>query len=247
MKNTNSKLLLSVILSFAVLSFSNGQNKAIKARTDQLFETDDFIPVRGTVTSFRNFYVKNALVTSRKTRSNTFTDSLGRFEIMLPIGDILFLEANGFERIRHEVTEYEDEIEINMILKPGKNNEKMAVAYGHMKEQDMAYALEHYRYINSDLPLYSGIKELLQRELPGTRVVDLGNIHVFIRGNYSGSTGLMENNGAATFAIDGMIVHDVDDLNPLDVMSISLLKGHEATRIFGSQGVNGVVWINTKL
>ena len=77
-------------------------------------------------------------------------------------------------------------------------------------------------------------------------VIQGGSIQVFIRGRYSSSTRFPENNGAATFALDGMIVRDVDFLNPRDVKSIRLLTGHEATRIYGSQGANGVVLIKTK-
>lgn len=246
MKNTQTKLVLSVFLSFAVLSFANGQKKAIKERADRLIETGDLIAVNGTVTAFNKYYVNNAIVTARKTRSNAFTDSLGRFEFMVPMGDVLIFKANGFEKNRREVSANEDEISVNMILMPGKKNEKIAVDYGHMHEKDIAYAVEHYSDNNNNFPLYSDIKELLQAELLGTRVTDQGSIQVFIRGRYISSGGLLENNGAATFVLDGMIVRDIDDLNPHDVISIAMLKGHEATRICGSQGANGVVLINTK-
>lgn len=165
---------------------------------------------------------------------------------MVPMGDVLIFKANGFEKNRREGTANEDEINVNMILMPGEKNEKLAIDYGHMYEKDIAYAVEHYSKINNDLPLYSDIKELLQAELLGTRVVDQGRIKVFIRGNYISSTGLSENNGAATFVLDGMIVCDVDDLNPQDVKYIRLLRGHETTRIYGSRGANGVVLIKTK-
>ena len=246
MKNTQTKLVLLVLLSFAVLSFAYGQKRTIIDRTDRLIETGDLMTVKGTVTAFNKYYVNNAIVTARKTRSNTFTDSLGRFELMAPMGDVLIFKANGFEKNRRELFANEDEISVNMILMPGKKNEKRAVNFGHMYEKDIAYAVEHYGYIYNNFPLYSDIKELLQTELLGTRVTDQGSIQVFIRGRYISSGGLLENNGAATFVLDGMIVRDIDDLNPQDVISITMLKGHEATRIFGSQGANGVVLINTK-
>ena len=247
MKNTHSKLILSVFLSFAVLFLANGQKKATKERADRLIETSDILTVKGTVTAFNKYYVKNAEVTSRKTRSKAFTDSLGRYEIMASSGDVLIFSANGFEKNRRQVSADEDEISANMILVPGEKNANLAVAYGHLYEQDLAYAVEHYSNINNDLPLYSDIKQLLQAELLGTRVIDHGSIQVFIRGRDIGSSGLLENNGAATFVIDGMIVRDVDDLNPQDVKSIRLLKGHEAAGLYGSRGASGVVLINTKL
>ena len=247
MKNTHSKLILSVFLSFAVLSLVNGQKKANEERTDRLIENGNFITVKGTVTVFNNYYVKNVEVTAKKTRTKVFSDSLGRFEIMLPMSDDLIFEANGFEKNRRKLSANENDITVNMILVPGERNEKKAVDYGHMYEKEIAQAVEHYNVRNNDFPLYSGIKEMLQAELLGTRVTDQGgSIQVYVRGRDISSIGLSENNGAAIFALDGMIVRDVDFLNPRDVKSIRLLTGHEATRLYGSHGVNGVVLIRTK-
>jgi hypothetical protein len=180
MKNTPSKLILSVFLSFAVLFLANGQKKAIKERSDRLIETSDILTVKGTVTAFNNYYVKNVEVTSRKTRSKAITDSLGRFEIMASGGDVLNFKANGFENNRRKVASDEDEISVNMILVPNKKNKKLAVGYGHMYERDLAYAIEHYSDFNNDFMKYSDIKELLQKELVGVKVVDLGGIQVFL-------------------------------------------------------------------
>ena len=98
MKTTHSKLILSVFLSFALLSFANGQKRAIKEKADRLTETKELVTVKGTVTAFNNYYVNNAEITSRRTRSKTITDSLGKFEIMATCGDVLVFRANGFEK-----------------------------------------------------------------------------------------------------------------------------------------------------
>ena len=99
MKNTHSKLILSVFLSFAVLSLVNGQNKANEERTDRLIENGNFITVKGTVTAFNNNYVKNVEVTAKKTRTKVFSDSLDRFEIMLPMSDDLIFRPMVLRRI----------------------------------------------------------------------------------------------------------------------------------------------------
>lgn len=247
MKNTSSKLILSVFLSIALLSFAYGQNKAHKERADKLIETRELITVKGTVTAFNNYYVKNAEITSRKTRIKAFTDSLGMFDIRVARGDVLVFNANGFEKNRRKLSENEHDITVDMILVPGVKNEKLVVDFGHMNEKDLVYALEHHNIINNDFPGYHDMGELLQASLLGTRVIDQsGSIQVYVRGRDISSVGFSENNCAATFALDGMIVQDVDNLNPRDVKSIRLLTGHEASRMFGSQGANGVVLIKTK-
>jgi hypothetical protein len=247
MKNTHSKLILSVFLSFAVLSFANGQKKAIVERADRLIQTEDLITVNGTVTAFNDYYVKNSEVTSKKTGSKAITDSLGMFEIMAANGDVLVFRANGFEKNRRKLSANENDITVDMILVPGEKNEKLAVDHGHLPEKDLAYALEHYNIINNDFSAYNDMRELLQAALLGTRVTDQGgSIRVYIRGRDISSVGLSENNNAAIFVLDGMIVRDVDFLNPRNVKNIRLLTGHEASRMFGSQGANGVVLIKTK-
>ena len=182
MKNTPSKLILSVFLSFAVLSLANGQKRAIKKRSDRLIQTSDILTVKGTVTAFNNYYLQNAEITTRKTGSKAFTDSLGRFEIIASSGDVLLFMANGFEKNRRKVASADDEISVNMILVPGKKNKKLAAGNGHMDERDLAYAIEHYSEFNNDFMKYSDMKKLLQKELVGVTVKDQGNIQVFLYG-----------------------------------------------------------------
>jgi TonB-dependent SusC/RagA subfamily outer membrane receptor len=246
MKNTKSKLILSVFLSFAVLFLANGQKKAIKERADLLFETGDHITVKGTVTTFNKYYVMNAEVTAKKTRSKTVTDSLGMFEIMASSVDVLIFKANGFEKNRRKVSSNEDEISVNMILMPGERNEKIAVANGHIFLKDIAYPARHSHNLKNDFSKFSNLRGLLQAELPEARVTDRGSIQVFIRGRNISSIGSSENNSAALFVLDGMIVSSIDFLNPLDVTSITLLKNARYSAIYGSRAANGVVMINTR-
>ena len=183
MKKPLSKLILAVFLSFAVFFIASAQKQAKKERSDRLFESSDNVKVRGTVTAFNNYYVNNVEVTSRKTKSNAYTDSLGRFEISAFGGDVLNFKANGFENNLRKVASDEDEISVNMVLVPDKKNKKLVVGYGHMIEKDLAYALEHYTDLNNDYMKYSDMKELLQKELVGVKVVDMGEIQVFMNGN----------------------------------------------------------------
>ena len=176
-----------------------------------------------------------------------FTDSLGMFEIMTAAsGDVLVFRANGFERNRRKLAASENEITVDMILMPGEQYEKLAVDHGHLHEKDLASIHKHHRIIYNDFSIYHDMRQLLQSSLLGTRVTDQGSIRVYVRGRDVGSGGSSMNDGAATFVLDGVIVRDVDLLSPQDVRSVRLLTGHEASRLFGSHGANGVVWIRTR-
>lgn len=246
MKNSNSKLIFTAFLSFAVLFFTHAQQQALKSRSDRMIETVDLVQVKGTVKAFDNYYVMNAEVTAKKTGTKAYTDSFGRFEITAPHGDVLIFKANGFERNRREITPYDEKITVNMKLKPGEKNKRIAVIYGHMNADDITYAVEHYQSIDNDFLRYSNMEELLRSELAGVRVTDHGNIQVFIRGKDIGSFGIPGNNAAASFILDGIIVENIDFLHPMAVKSVTLVKDAAGAGIYGSRGANGVVLINTK-
>ena len=248
MKNTSLKLFLTVLVSFAVIFFAYGQKKAHKERADKLYESGELYQIEGTVTAFNNYVVKNAEVTARNTKSRALTDSQGRFEILATKGDVLIFNANGFEKNRRKVRTAEDEFQVNMIFKPGEQNEEIAVGYGHLSASELTHAMAHYRDLNNDYLRYTDMQDLFQKELPGSRVTDRGGIKVFIRGgdnfNNRGFEGEQGDPGAAIFVLDGMVVPSIDHLQPRDVKSITLLKDAGAA-IYGVCGSNGVILINT--
>ncbi len=54
------------------------------------------------------------------------------------------------------------------------------------------------------------------------------------------------NNNDPLYVVDGVITSEINSLNPNDIASIELLKDASTTAIYGSQGSNGVVKINTR-
>jgi TonB-linked SusC/RagA family outer membrane protein len=54
------------------------------------------------------------------------------------------------------------------------------------------------------------------------------------------------NDNTPLFLVDGIIVSNIDVVNPNDIESISILKDAASAAIYGAQGANGVVLITTK-
>lgn len=182
MKNTNLKLIPSVLISFMVLCCANGHLMAVMEGADLLMESGDSKTVKGTVTAFHNYYLKNVEVTVKKTGLKALTDSLGRFEINAGSGDVLLFTANGFEKNSRKLASDDGHISVNMILVPGRKYKKQAIGYGHIYEKDLAYAVKHYSDFNNDFIKYADMRELLEHELVGVIVKDLGTIQVFLHG-----------------------------------------------------------------
>ena len=54
------------------------------------------------------------------------------------------------------------------------------------------------------------------------------------------------NPNAPLYVVDGVPIPDIGRLNPNDIESITVLKGANAAALYGSEGVNGAIMINTK-
>ena len=228
MKNVAVILLAGILISSP--AFSQKKN--------------ELLAVKGKVTAFSNYNLFNTEVISKKTKTSTLTDSLGRFEIMAPAGDVLSFEANGFEKNRRKVQKDNDPLEVNMILLDGEKNHDIAVAYGHIKKEDLTYALTHLSNLNSDFTKYSSMEELLQTELVGVTIINQGGLKVYLRGSEN-TTGIGGFDHSALLILDGVATDRIDHLNPMDVKSVTLLKGSEAN-MYGSRGAYGAVLIETR-
>jgi len=84
---------------------------------------------------------------------------------------------------------------------------------------------------------YNDIYQMIRAEVPGVivsgRSVQIQQGHSF----FGSSTPL--------FTVNGVIVPSIDNVNPLEVKSISILKGSAAS-IYGVNGTNGVICIVLK-
>ena len=226
------KIVVMILAGILISSTAFSQKK--KERVDDC---------KGNSYCFTNFSILNAEVISKKTKTKTLTDSLGRFEIMAPAGDVISFEAHGFESNRRKVGKSTDPLEVNMILKNGEKNQEIAVAYGHIRKEDLTYALSYYSDMNSDFMKYTTMEQLLQTELVGAQVVNQGGLKVYLRGSETTEIGGFDH--SALFVLDGVATDRIDHINPKDVKSVTLLKGTEAN-LYGSRAAYGAVLIETK-
>jgi hypothetical protein len=84
---------------------------------------------------------------------------------------------------------------------------------------------------------YNNIYQMIRCEVPGV-VVNGRNITVQQGHSFFGSS-------TPLFVINGVIVQTIDNVNPVEVKSIGLLKG-SAAAIYGVNGSNGVITITLK-
>ncbi|MDM1550930.1 alpha-2-macroglobulin family protein [Empedobacter falsenii] len=87
-----------------------------------------------------------------------------------------------------------------------------------------------------------------EADLEGVDVVLQGKVSGLATSSYNSIRGAssLQGNENALYVIDGVVYDKMPELNPDDIQSMNVLKGEEATAIYGSRGANGVIIITTK-
>ena len=123
--------------------------------------------------------------------------------------------------------------------------EVVAVGYGTQKKVNLTGAVSAVSGAKLTQRTVGRLQQTLQGQVPGLAVMDLGaapgktNINMRVRG----ITTLSNNNPLVI--VDG-IEQLLDDINPSDIETISVLKDAASTAIYGSRAANGVILITTK-
>lgn len=118
---------------------------------------------------------------------------------------------------------------------PGKEEEMINIGYGELSRKNVNTEINkvtsQHHYQN-----YSNMYDLLRGEVPGVEVFEK-TIRIREAFSFNLST-------EPLLVVDGMIIPSLDDINPVDVRSVEVLKGAAAS-VYGARGANGVILITT--
>jgi TonB-dependent SusC/RagA subfamily outer membrane receptor len=115
------------------------------------------------------------------------------------------------------------------------DNEVVDVGYRNAKKKTLTSPVGEIKGTKSKYASYNNIYDMIRGEVPGVAV---NGTSIMIR-----STTTVNGNTEPMFVVDGVPVNTIDNIQPLDVRSISILKGSSAA-VYGSRGSNGVIIIN---
>jgi TonB-dependent SusC/RagA subfamily outer membrane receptor len=187
-----------------------------------------------------------AVIEHGMTSNGVITDTLGRYTIKVPPEAILEFSSIGFKGAMEHVNGRKN---IDVVL--SDDNELLeatvVIGYGTSKKGDLTGTVS---VVNMDeirtAPVIS-ISQALQGKIAGAEfssgsgeVGEPGDIR--IRGSRSITAG-----NQPLIVVDGVVdaVSDLNEINPSDIVSISVLKDVSSTAIYGSRGANGVIVVTT--
>ncbi len=198
--------------------------------------------VHGKVTDETGTPLPGVSVKVKGMTAGTMTDAAGDFSIRVPDDAILVISAVGYAP--QEIPAKGSVASIHLVKQASSLDQVVVVGYGTQKKVDLTGAVASIGgevLENRPIP---NIGRGLQGELTGLNITTAsgqpGQTNSF---NIRGFTSI--NGGSPYILVDG-VPTDIDDLNPNDVASVTVLKDAASAAVYGSRAPFGVILITTK-
>lgn len=241
------RLLTTLWLVLAVVGFALAQRTVVGT-----VKGDDGEPLIG------------ATVLVVGTNSGARTDIDGKYRVEVPAGATqLLFRYTGYQPT--EIT-LSDKNVVDVVLSAGLElGETVVTALGVSREQkSLAYAVQQVNGDQLTQARDANIVNQLSGKIAGVNVISSsGNVgassRIVIRGNTS-----ITGNNQPLFVVNGIPMDNssvgagnsqyggvdfgnaIQDINPDDIESVTVLKGPNASALYGARGANGVILITTK-
>ena len=204
--------------------------------------------IKGKVEDVRGEPVPGATILVKGTSVGTITDFEGNFTIDVPSGAktivATFVGMKPQEVLIGVGTSYSIVLEEQTV----GLEEVVAVGYGTQKKNSLVASIDHVssKEIMKAAPSAQILSKTLTGLMPGLTIVE----------NPTGAPGREKSkiiirsitswNGSDPYILVDGVERDMENINPSDVESISILKDASATAVYGVKGANGVILVTTK-
>lgn len=205
------------------------------------------ITVKGTVKDEQNQPVISAGVKDMGNSKNvTITDIDGNYSITVDKSAVLEFSFLGYKT---QLVHVDGKTTLNVRLLPEDTvlESAVAIGYGTSKKVDLTGSVSVVQMDEIQETPALSVAQTLQGRVAGADIISGNgepgdNTSIQIRGARSISAA-----NQPLIVVDGVpdAVSSLDDLNPADIVSISVLKDVSSTAIYGSRGANGVILVTT--
>ena len=207
----------------------------------------DMLTVTGTVTDSSNgLPVPFASIQVKGTMTGANTDGDGRYSMEVPSDGVLIFSSIGYKTVEVQIagTALHD-----VLLAPDTEmlEETIVVAYGTATRSSFTGSAASVDSDKLKERAVANVTSALSGQMSGVQVVQTSGkpgqgATVRIRG-----MGSMSASNNPLYILDG-VPYDgsIENINPADIESMTVLKDASANAIYGARGANGVILITTK-
>jgi len=199
--------------------------------------------VKGTVTDIDGLPLPGVAVMVSGTTNGTMTDEEGKYVLSgLKKGDVILFTSLGLGDQTFECNGNLSNLNVTMAEDATFIEETIVVGYGTQKKSSMTSAVSAMKGDELLKAPSTNVSQLLAGKLTGVSSVQesgepgLDQASIRIRGSQ----------GGAKYVVDGFPVDNINDIDPFDIESISVLKDGASAAVYGLQASNGVIIVTTK-
>jgi TonB-linked SusC/RagA family outer membrane protein len=245
-KNETIDVVLNKLFKGTATNFKIKSTQIIlKKPLDKEIETLILIKqtLKGKVTDEKGNPLPGVNIVKKGTKNSVITDAEGVFSIDVNEGDVLVFKLIGFEDQERKVTN--DTMEVVLKLEITKMDDVVVVGYGKQKKNQIVGAVSTVKGKELRFPTRN-----LTNNLTG-QVAGLIAIQRSGEPGYDNSEFWIR--GVSTFAggskplvlVDG-IPRAINDIEPDEIETFTVLKDAASTAVYGAEGANGVIIITSK-
>ncbi len=227
------KLLTTVVFAVVALLFTSSEIYSQRTVSGTIIDSETNEPLIGA----------NVLV--KGTSTGTITDIDGNFSLSVPSGsEELEISYAGFST---QSVAIGNESFLNIGLSAGQLLDEIVVTgYGSQNEKEITSAVAQLDAKDFNLGAITDPAQLLQGKVAG--------LQIYNRGGDPNGVSTIRMRGISTvganveplIVIDGIIGASLNNVDPNDIESVSILKDGSAAAIYGSRGSSGVIIVTTK-
>lgn len=252
------KLLLPMKLTFVILLATLLQVQArgpikkigVKAQNVDIEQVMNLeMVVSGQVTDETGTPFPNVSVHVKGTASGASTDADGRFKINVLDGNATLVFTFVGYTTKEVAVNGQSTIAVQLMPEHKSLDEVVVIAYGTQRRSSVVGAVDQIKAKQIEDRPVGNVTQALQGTSPSLVIQQRSmnpndnSMNINLRG-----VSTMSNN-SPLLVIDGVISNDINNmnnLNPNDIESISILKDAGSSAIYGSRSANGVLLITTK-
>lgn len=232
------KCKLNFLLRFGLISILLG-----------LFVTQSFaqnVTITGVVKDQSGEPLIGVNVMEKGTTNGSITDVDGKYSVSVKGGEtILVFSYIGY--ISQEIP-VGNQKTLNVTMKEDTEEleEVVVIGYGTAKKKDLTGAISRVKAEKMEVEAPRSVQDLLRASAAGLSISmstdAAGTADLQVRGKNSLKAG-----SSPLLVLDGVIYDgSLQDINPMDIESIDVLKDASSVAVYGAKAANGVVAITTK-
>ncbi len=199
------------------------------------------VSMGGTVTDASGQGLAGVTVLVKGTSNGTMTDASGAYSLRASRGDVLEFSCLG---LATEERTFDGSSRINVVMKEDALflDDVIVVGYGTAKKETLTAAVSAIKGDELLKAPATNVSQVLAGKLSGISSVQesgepgLDQASLRIRGSVYG----------VAYVVDGFPVSSINDIDPADIESVSVLKDGASAAVYGLQAAGGVIIITTR-